>query len=153
MASEPDTNISPALALRRLLFGHRVTRILAVAAELRIADHLAGGPMSAGGLAHLVGANEQSLSRLLRALVSVGVLAYDQGGFGLTALGDSLRTDAPISMRGWALFENDEAYQGAWKELLHAVKTGETGFDHAVGMGFYQFVTEHPTRTNASARH
>ena len=56
MASlDRSTAIAPALALRRLLFGQRVTRILSVAAHLGIADQLADGPKETEELALRVG--------------------------------------------------------------------------------------------------
>lgn len=36
-AWQPTNQLPPALALRQLIFGHRVTRIIMVAAQLRLA--------------------------------------------------------------------------------------------------------------------
>ncbi len=59
--------------LLQLATGHIVASAVNVAAELGIADRLAGGPRSAADLARDCGANEDALYRLLRALASVGV--------------------------------------------------------------------------------
>jgi hypothetical protein len=40
--SAPD--LPPALALRRLILGHRVTQVIATAAQLGLADHLTDTP-------------------------------------------------------------------------------------------------------------
>ena len=72
--------VPPVLALRRLIFGHRVTRIITIAAQLGLADHLAAGPKRADELAALVQADAPTLYRLLRALASVGVFAEVESG-------------------------------------------------------------------------
>jgi hypothetical protein len=137
--------VPPVLALRRLIFGHRVTQIIAIAAQLGLADHLAAGPKSADELAALVQVDAPTLYRLLRALASVGVLAeVESGGFALTPLGDCLRTDAPNGMRSWALLEGEEFCQRLYGDLLWSVKTGGVTFDHAFGIGFYQYLMQHP---------
>ena len=96
--------IPSVLALRRLIFGHRVTRIIATAAQLGLADHLTDTPQSAAALAPRVRADARALARLLRALASLGVVVEGtDGGFTLTPLGACLRTDAPSGMRSFAL--------------------------------------------------
>ncbi len=137
--------IPPVLALRRLIFGHRVTRIITIAAQLGLADHLADGPKRADELAVLVQADAPTLYRLLRALASVGVFAeVESGGFVLTPLGDCLRTGAPNEMRSWALLEGEAFCQRLYADLLWSVQTGGVTFDHTYGLGFYQYVTQHP---------
>ena len=64
-----------AAAVLRMISGIHISRAVYVAAELGIADHLAGGPMSAGQLARATQAHEPSLYRVLRLLASLGVLA------------------------------------------------------------------------------
>ena len=137
--------VPPVLALRRLIFGHRVTRIITIAAQLGLADHLADGPKRADELAALVQADAPTLYRLLRALASVGVFAeVESGGFALTPLGDCLRTGAPNGMRSWALLEGEAFCQRLYADLLWSVQTGEVTFDHAYGMGFYQYLAQRP---------
>ena len=45
-AWQPASQLPPALALRQLLFGHRVTRIITVAAQLKLADAMDEMPRS-----------------------------------------------------------------------------------------------------------
>ena len=136
--------VPPALALRRLIFGHRVTRMITIAAQLGLADHLATGPKRADELAALVQADAPTLYRLLRALASVGVFTeVESGGFALTPIGDCLRTGAPNGMRSWALLEGDAFCQRLYGDLLWSVQTGEVTFEHTFGMGFYQYLSQH----------
>jgi hypothetical protein len=139
------TSLPPALALRRLIFGHWVTRIIVTAAQLGLADHLSDTPQSAAELAPLVQTDVRTLHRLLRALASIGVVTeVDNNRFVLTSLGACLRTDAPDSMRAWTLFEGAGYYQQTWSHLLYSVQTGATAFDRALGLDFYQYMKQHP---------
>lgn len=58
-------------------------------------------------------------------------------------MAECLQTDAPGSMRAWALIMGSYAFQ-PWSELLHSVKTGETACDHLHGMGFFDYLGKHP---------
>ena len=141
----PTSALPPALLLRRLIGSYRITHAIKAAAELGITDHLGERPQSAGELAARLKANPQALYRLLRTLVSIGLLAdAGDGRFALTPVGACLRRDAPDGMRAWALCEGAEYYQGAWTNLTHAVETGETAFEHAHGETFYQYLSRHP---------
>ena len=72
--------------LRAMVTGFRVSAALSVAAELGISDELAGGPRTVADLADAVSVDEDTLHRLLRALVTVGVYAEtDDGTFANTS--------------------------------------------------------------------
>src|ERR1700749_2280041 len=67
-------------------------RAVYAAAELGIADLLAGGPREIEEIAHKTGTHLQSLSRLMRALASCGIVEETRRGlFATTPLGDALR--------------------------------------------------------------
>jgi SAM-dependent methyltransferase len=141
----PEAATPPALLLRRLIGSYRITHAIKAAAQLGVADHLCERPRSAGELGALLRVNPQALRRLLRTLVGIGLLAdAGDGLFTLTPVGACLRRDAPDGMRAWALCEGAEYYQGAWMNLLHAVETGETAFEHTHGETFYQHLARHP---------
>ena len=63
-----------SIELMRLMTGAWAARLVHTAAELGIADHLAGGPRGVDFLAAQIGAHIPSLARLLRALTAIGVL-------------------------------------------------------------------------------
>jgi SAM-dependent methyltransferase len=141
----PAADTSPALLLRRLIGSYRITHAIKAAAQLGITDHLGERPQGAVELAGRLRVNPQALQRLLRTLVGIGLLAdAGDGLFRLTPVGACLRRDAPDGMRAWALCEGAEYYQGAWMNLLHAVETGETAFEHTHGETFYQHLARHP---------
>jgi hypothetical protein len=136
--------LPPPVALLNLTIGHWTAQAIFVAAKLGIADLLQQGPKSSGDLAQSAGVDARALYRLLRALASVGVFAQGTDGrFTLTPMAECLQSDAPGSMRAWALMMGSYAFQ-PWGELLHSVKTGETAFDHLHGMGFFDYLGKHP---------
>src|SRR3989442_7027484 len=107
-ANEGSGAVMEALRMITMAFGTLPAQAVAVAAELGIVDHLVGGPRSAAELARATGTHAPSLYRLLRALPTLEVLAEDaEGRFSSTTLGDTLRSDAPGSVRGAAIMAGD----------------------------------------------
>jgi SAM-dependent methyltransferase len=112
------------------------------AAELRIADLLAGGPRPSEDLAAATGADAPSLHRLLRALTTIDLCRErDDGAFEITPLGALLGTDAPGSLRAWTLWWGAYLWP-VWGRLLYSVRTGQSaralltgaeGFQHLEG--------------------
>lgn len=141
------TNDQECLQFYRQMFGGSwITQGISVAAELGIADLLAGGPRTVTELAEETNTHGESLYRLLRALAGVGVFAQDaQIRFSLTPLSQLLRSDAPLSQRAFATMMGSEFCQ-AWGELLFSVRTGEPGFNKRYRAPFFQYMTNHPER-------
>jgi O-methyltransferase domain len=131
-------------AVLRMIWGLHVSRSLYAVTELGIADRLADGPVSSAELAAATGAHESSLYRVLRLLAGLGVFSEVRpGSFSLTVLGDRLRSGAPVSMRSWALMHGRVAGQ-PFEHMLHAVRTGQPGFDAAYGMPLFEYLAGHP---------
>jgi DNA-binding IclR family transcriptional regulator len=100
-----------ASAMMSLLTSAWAARLAHTAAELGIADHLAGGPRGVDFLAAQIGSHIPSLARLLRALTAIGILHEGtERRYGLTPLGVTLRSNVPGSMRAWVLlvFSDDQ---------------------------------------------
>ena len=73
-----------------------MTRALGVVADLGVAEALAEGPRPVTEVAREVGANPDSLHRILRALASDGIFEeHEPGTFGNTAASELLRGRAP----------------------------------------------------------
>ncbi len=79
--------LPPPAVMLNLTIGHWVSRLIHVAATLRLADLLKAGPRTVDELATAAGVQPMALYRVLRALASVGVFAETTGGrFKLTLL-------------------------------------------------------------------
>jgi hypothetical protein len=118
---------------------------IAVAAELKVADALADGPLTADELARRVGADPDALARLMRALISEGIFSRrGDGRFALNALGETLRSDAPMSMAGMARLVGHPGYREHWSGLLDAVRTGEAVPPKLRGMGGWDYLAQSP---------
>jgi hypothetical protein len=129
MSSDEQTRLPPQGVLYRMAIGHYMSRALALAAKLGIADLLAGGPLDAEALAAATETHAGALRRVLRLLASAGVFTEeDDGTFALTPLGDCLRADAPGSARPMVLLFAGPGIQESWKELEYCVRTGEPAF-------------------------
>jgi SAM-dependent methyltransferase len=124
-----NPQLPPGSILYQLAIGHYVSRALHLAAKLGVADQLAAGPRPAAALAAATGSDAAALRRVLRLLVSVGVFTEeDDGAFGLTPLGDALRSDAAGSARALVLLFAGIGIQDSWKELEYCVRTGQPAF-------------------------
>ncbi|WP_394843561.1 acetylserotonin O-methyltransferase [Pendulispora brunnea] len=125
----------------QLITGKWVSQAISVAAELGVADHLKEGARSTADLAAAVGANEDALYRVLRALTNVGLFHEGDGRtFQLTELGQYLRRDVHGNLNGYARFLGEEHMWRAWGDLIHSVRTGEPAFDHTYGQPIFEFV-------------
>ncbi|WP_456043587.1 methyltransferase [Streptomyces rochei] len=133
----------PPFALLELIMGVMVTRAVHVVAELKVAEALAEGPLSADELAGRVGADADALGRVLRLLASNGVFATrPDGAFELTPMADALRADHPMSMRGIALLMGHPIHWEDWSGFPETVVTGEPALPKLRGMHAFEFLTK-----------
>src|ERR1700741_5440667 len=100
----------PAAQMLSLLNACLAPQSLHVAARLGIADQLKAGTRTISQLSSALNAQPDALERLVRMLAGLGVLrAEPDGSFSLTALGETLRDDAPNSVRDLALYIGSSA--------------------------------------------
>jgi SAM-dependent methyltransferase len=138
---------APASAqILELLTGKWVSSAISAAAELGVADHLVAGERNVEELAKLTSSHAPSLYRLLRALASLGIFRETSAHtFTLTPLAECLRGDSPDSVRTLARFFAMPAMWSAWGEIVHCVKTGETGLQKAFGSpNPFEYLKDHP---------
>jgi len=130
--------------MRGAIFGFSITRAIAVAAELNIADLLAGGPRTPTELAKESGVLQRPLYRMLRALAGEGIFEEkDDGRFALSPLAELLRADHPQSLRDWAIYVADLPYRSSM-DMLHSLKTGESAFRKTFGTSVFDYLAQHP---------
>ena len=132
------------LHMRNLLMGFVVSRALQVAAELGLADALAGGPMDRDALARDVGAHADTMSRLIRTLASCGIFKQlPDGRVANTTRSECLRSDAPGSLRDLARMHGGSPMWQAWTGLEHSVRCSEPAFAHVHGSPMFEYLAQH----------
>jgi len=121
-----------------------LARALGIAAELRIADRVAGRPQTVAELALATGAHEESLYRVLRMLAGHGVFAEDQQGrVDLTPRAELLRSDHPESMQEILSLDWQNIVWATYQHLPDAVMHGDVAFERAFGQGFFDYLATH----------
>jgi hypothetical protein len=143
-AHEEPVEHSAHEKLAHLMSGYWYTQAIYVAAELRLADHLADAPRTVEELARPTGTHARSLYRLLRALASVGIFAEDeQHRFSVTPMAECLRSDSPQSLRAMAIMRGTFQYE-AWGRLLCSIRTGRSAFETIHGTPIFEYLSQHP---------
>ena len=141
MAKRPP----PPAVMLNLIIGYWVSRLVYIAAKLKLADLLKGGPRTVDDLATAAGVPAPALYRVLRALASVGVFAETKDRrFKLTPLAATLQTGVPASMNAFAQFIVENYWFDAWNQLLYGVKTGELPFLKAHRVPFFEYLEQRP---------
>jgi SAM-dependent methyltransferase len=142
MSGSPPHEFVELLAIVR---GYQQSRAVTVAAELGIADLLRGGPRDVDDLAAETSTDASSLYRLLRALAAAGVfIEHPDRRFALSAMGDFLRRDHPLSLDPAARMFGADYQWRAWGALRHSVETGENAAAHALGTDVWEYRRLHP---------
>jgi len=137
--------VPPHAQVIRMATAYWVSRAVYAVARLGIADLLKDEPRDAEHLAAATDTHAPTLRRVLRSLASVGLFRTDeQDRFALTTLGAALQSDAPGAARSTVIALAGEWMWAAWGEVLHAVRTGETGLQKALGVSEYQYLAQHP---------
>src|SRR5687768_16371425 len=145
MTAGAEHDIPPPAAMMGLITGYWVSQAVGVVAQLGVADHLADGPRPADDLARAVGADPRALYRVLRLLASIGVFAeVAPGSFGLTPLGETLRSDAPGSVRDFAITETAPGHWLPWGRLHESVRSGRPMAREALGMELFDWYAQNP---------
>lgn len=145
MAGSPP-NVPPHAQLLQLANGMTISRCIALAADLAIADRLKDGARDADALAAECQTDPGALYRVLRTLAGAGVFAeLPDRRFQNTPLSEVLRSDAPISVRGIARWLGHPMHWRIVGDLDHSVRTGEPAVlkDHP-GKAPFQILAQDP---------
>lgn len=120
------------------LRGALVTRALAIVADLGVPQALAEGPRSVEDVAREVGADPDTLYRLLRALASDGIFAEDEPGIFSHTAASELLLDP-----GWSSFAH--LFGGVFYRALGELDTsGKTRFADAFDTDFWSWLAANP---------
>lgn len=134
----------PLQILFQLGRGYWASRCLHVVAELGVADHLDETPQTAEALAKAIDVHPQALSRVLRALASVGIFEEVDDRFGHSPASRLLRTDHPKSRRALARMMGMPIHWAAFGQIEHALRTGEPAVKRVAHGGSFEYFASHP---------
>lgn len=124
----------PQERLIQVLFGYILTRSVTAIADLGVPDVLAHGPQPIDELARKVGANRDFLNRVMRLLVTSGVVDEPTPEtYAQTPVSDLLRRDHPESMCDLALTLTAKSHWDPLGRLSDSVRSGRSGASHAFG--------------------
>jgi predicted O-methyltransferase YrrM len=132
--------------MTEMMFGFAVSQMLRAAAEFNLADHLAADPLTAQEIADRVASAPATTHRLLRACAAFGLATLDnEGRFHGTPLLDTLRTDAPRSLRAMVMAVTNDAHWLPWMRFGAAVRSGHSHARNALGMDFFDYLEQNPS--------
>jgi O-methyltransferase domain/Dimerisation domain len=143
-ANQQDT-VSAQMQMLQIIASFWISRAVYVIAKLGIPDLLKAAPRTASELAESTNTHASSLYRVMRALASVGIVRSEKDNrFALTPVSETLVTDAPGSLRWFAVSELGQEHYPAWGNLMHSVKTGDIAFDHFFGTDIWTYFQKNP---------
>ena len=143
--NSPKQDPAEVTYMAALHSGVRMGYMLQALAELGVADELVDGPRSVEDLAERTGSNADALYRALRATAAKGVFTeVSRRVFALTALAEFLCTDMPYSLRDAFRMHGQDFMQEAYAGIGHTIRTGEPAFEHANGVGLFEYIGRRP---------
>lgn len=135
--------IGPHEVLWALSTGVVPARTLQVIAELGVADHVGDRPVAVAELALACQAHPDGLERALRLLCAYGVFEFQEEGVAHTDASRLLRSNHPMSMRGFPRMMGMPSFTASFNHLEHAVRTGSPAFEVVDGQGLFAYLQAH----------
>jgi O-methyltransferase domain/Dimerisation domain len=121
--------------------GFQISRMLYVAAELRLADLIGGSSRTIAELADASGANPEMLMRLCRALAAFGIFSVDNEGLvSQTPRSTCLRSDAVPTLHHAARYWGMASTWATWGNFHHTIMTGEPAFEKIFGVPHFEYL-------------
>lgn len=137
------TGPQPTEQIMQFANGYMVSAALYAVTSLGLPDLLKSSPKGVAELAQKTGSNEDGLYRVMRALSSVGLFHENPARtFSQTPVSETLRTDAPKSMRNMVLWMTDPFHFEVYREMAHSIRTGETVPEKIYGMPCFDYLAK-----------
>ncbi|MCA1559258.1 MAG: acetylserotonin O-methyltransferase [Acidobacteria bacterium] len=135
----------------QVALGYIASTALYAAVKLRVADHLACGPLSIDDLARATGSpstgavNADALYRVLRMLASVGIFEETSPRhFANNAASNTIRTGIPDSLYDMGLWITDPFHLRVYADAMHSVTTGQPAVEKTTGVPVFDFFRTNP---------
>ncbi|MEV5152178.1 methyltransferase [Streptomyces werraensis] len=130
-------------SVMQMISGFWVSQIVRTAADLSLAEHLQDGPRTAADIAAAESADPAATFRLMRACVSLGLLAYEGDGFAGTPLLEVLHENSPLSLKSFALAQTAPGHWLTWGRTTEAVRQGTGQAQAALGSSIFDYFQTH----------
>jgi len=133
--------------LLELFYGRWRSRTVYGGIRLGIFEAIRQEPKSANQVAAELGLDAALGYRLMRALAALRLLREHPGQeFSVTAAGEMLRSDHPLSMRDAFLIREGPEHTAVWKHLPDIVRDGQqNGFVREYGTTAFDYATRTPS--------
>lgn len=142
---QSENILPPEILLFEMATGFMKTQVLYVAAKLKLADILDDNPTGIKKLASATKTDSEALSRLMRSLISLGVIKIDDDQrYSLTALGKSLCSKSPTSLRSFVLLTGNSFWWKPWGEFLTSVSSGKNNLESTLGTDYIGYLKADP---------
>lgn len=134
-------------ALAFLMVGDRIARAIYTITKLSIPDIIGDALVSVDALAKKTKVSCDALYRVMRMLVGFDIFNEKKPHyFENTELSFYLTKDHPDSFRNSVIYRIELGSE-AWDNLLYSIKTGKPAFEKKFGMPFFQYLSEHPAKS------
>ena len=145
MQSIPNNMMPPPMRLIQIGSLFWQSRVLYVAARLDLATLLGETTMPIEALAQKAGCHADSLYRLLRMLISMGIFAEPEAGsIANNKASASLDENNPQCVRAMILMHNSLEMTRPWtEELEQGIRTGDVPFRLAFGSTLFDYMDHH----------
>jgi hypothetical protein len=139
--------LPPETQIVQMIMAQLESRLIHLAATLRLPDHMAEGPRGVEELAAATGTHAPALHRIMRTMAAMGVFSEGQDHrFSLTPLGAALKSGTPS--HATALTLAGEFTTRSLDHLLFSAQTGTTAFPKAFGKPLFDWLAEHPVEAS-----
>ena len=139
----PAAGPNPAEKLLVLTVGFMVSSALRGVTALGIPDLLQSGPKNVADLAATSGSNQDALYRVMRALASEGIFFENPlRTFSHTPMSELLCSNVPNSLRQMVLWMGDPFHLEVFREMSHAIRTGETVCEKTHGLPCFDYLAK-----------
>jgi len=135
--------LPPEAQIAEMITAQLGSRLIHLAAVLKLPDHLDAGPRSAEELASITSTHAPTLYRVMRTMAGMGIFSEGHDHrFALTPIGDALRSGTP----GYAtaLMMGGAMVTRSLDNLLFSVRTGTTAFAKAFDKPLFDWLADHP---------
>jgi hypothetical protein len=124
-----------------MISAFKISQVVRAACVHHLAEHLDNGLATPARIAAAASLDEDATFRLIRACVSIGLIAHDRDThtFAATPLLRTLRADHPASLRSYALAQTGTSHWLPWSRLDESVRTGEPQAEVTLGFGLWEY--------------